>query len=212
MKLPDIPTASALVLLCLPVSAIAIDGRTGSLWNARVGARNMFADRIASNIGDIVTVVIEERAAISSKKESNVDKSSSVNDGITRFFYSPAVYPALTMGGELPALGWGANREFSGGGSITDQQRVDSHISVVVIDRLPNGVLVVEGLRRVVLANEINYAVLRGQIRPDDISPDNMVSSSRIADAEVEFVAEGSLTEAQREGWLNRIYDYLSPF
>jgi flagellar L-ring protein precursor FlgH len=67
-------------------------------------------------------------------------------------------------------------------------------------------------VRRTVLNNETNFVVLRGIIRPLDISADNTVLSSRIADAEVQLIAEGSLTEAQRKGWLNRAYDWVNPF
>lgn len=198
--------------LALVHTGSALDERTGSLWNTSGSARNMFADRKAQGIGDIVTIVVRERASISTSKETSTEKTNTVDDALSRFLFAASAYPALTNGGSLPGLNWQAQREFSGGGSFNDQQQVDSQLSVVVIDRLPNGVLVIEGMRRVVLSNEINFAVLRGQIRVDDIAFDNTISSSRIADAQVEFVAEGSLTEAQRQGWLNRFYDFVSPF
>ena len=81
-----------------------------------------------------------------------------------------------------------------------------------MIDRQPSGNLIIEGVRRMILNNETNYVILRGIIRPVDVGSDNTILSNRIADAEVQLIAEGSLTEAQRKGWLNRAYDWVNPF
>jgi flagellar L-ring protein precursor FlgH len=83
---------------------------------------------------------------------------------------------------------------------------------VQIIDTLPNGNLVVEGLREVAFTKERQFVSLRGIIRSYDIMPDNTVASSNIADARIEIVSEGTLTEAQRKGWLLRLNDKLNPF
>jgi len=164
----------------------------------------MYSDKIAAGVGDIVTVVVQERAEISASKSSSTNKSSSVADQIQRLIHASS--------GELPGLGWESANDFEGGGEISNSQSAQSRLSVVVVGRLPNGNLIIEGMRKVTMANEVNYAVLRGYIRPMDIRSDNSILSSQIADAEIEFVAEGSLTEAQRQGWLNRLYSFLNPF
>jgi flagellar L-ring protein precursor FlgH len=82
---------------------------------------------------------------------------------------------------------------------------------VTVTDVLPNGNLVIEGVRVVSFSGETQYVVLRGIVRRDDIARDNSVVSTNIADARVEFHSEGSLTDAQKRGWLARIYERLRP-
>ena len=86
-------------------------------------------------------------------------------------------------------------------------------MSVVVIDTLPNGVLVIEGARMVTFSGESYYAVLKGMVRKEDIGFGfkdglryrNIVSSQYIADAQIEFVSKGSLNDAQKESWYQRL-------
>lgn len=170
----------------------------------------MFADPKARNVGDIVTVVIQENASVSASKSAGTDKSSSVNSELLQLLYNSS--SLLRQDGELPAVRWQSNDSFSGGGSVSGQQSASTQLSAVVIDRQPNGNLIIEGVRRMILNNETNYVVLRGVIRPLDVGHDNTILSTRIADAEVQLIAEGSLTEAQRKGWLNRFYDKVNPF
>jgi len=70
---------------------------------------------------------------------------------------------------------------------------------------------VLEGVRVVTFSGETQYFVLRGIVRVDDIARDNSVISTNIADARVEFYAEGSLTEAQKRGWLAKVYEKVRP-
>lgn len=170
----------------------------------------MFTDRRAMAVGDIVTVVIQETSSISASKATSTDKSTSTQDQINRILYSSM--PIIEKDGELPGLDWSSSSSFSGGGSISDQQSAQTRLSAVVIDRQPNGNLVIEGIRKTVLNEEKNFVILRGLVRPTDIQSDNTVLSSRLADAEVEMIAEGSLTEAQRRGWLTRLHNWINPF
>lgn len=217
MRFLSIPIfATSLGLTILAAAVRPAEGNTGSVWRNKGGPAGMYSDRKAVGVGDIVTVIIQESASVSSSKSSTTQKSSSTEDALLKLLYSAAAFgekgPPLSKGGELPGLEWSSKRSFAGGGTLQDQSSVQSRLSVVVIDRLPNGNLVIEGMRSVAMANEKNYIVLRGQIRPSDILADNSVLSSRIADAKIEMIAEGSLTESQRQGWLNRLYSWLNPF
>jgi len=89
---------------------------------------------------------------------------------------------------------------------------VSSRAAVLVTDVLPNGNLVIEGVRVVTFSGETQYVVLRGLVRRDDIAPDNSIQSTNIADARVEFYADGSITDAQKRGWLSKVYEKLRPF
>lgn len=203
-----IQSSRTIAICCLVLSAPMSKGE--SLWTDKGMGARMFADRRAMAVGDIITVVIQETSRISASKATSTDKSTSTQDQINRLIYSSV--PIFEQNGELPGNDWSSSSSFSGGGSISDEQSAQTQLSAVVIDRQPNGNLVVEGIRRTVLNEEKNYVIIRGLIRPTDIRSDNTVLSSRIADAEVEMIAEGSLTEAQRRGWLTRLQNWLSPF
>jgi flagellar L-ring protein precursor FlgH len=182
-----------------------------SLWRNNGAGTRMFADPKARQVGDIVTVVIEENATVSASKSASTDKESSVNSQLSRLIYESSSF-LRSPDGELPGVKWSSNDTFSGGGSVSGQQSARTQLSAIVIDRQPNGNLIIEGVRRMILNNETNYVILRGIIRPVDVGSDNTILSNRIADAEVQLIAEGSLTEAQRKGWLNRAYDWVNPF
>jgi flagellar L-ring protein precursor FlgH len=101
---------------------------------------------------------------------------------------------------------------YDGGGDISNNQSLVSRAAVTVTDVLPNGNLVISGVRVVTFSGETQYVVLHGIVRRDDIANDNTVMSSNIADARVEFHSQGQLSDAQKRGWLAKFYEKLRPF
>ena len=81
-----------------------------------------------------------------------------------------------------------------------------------MVDVLPNGNFIVEGVRAVSFSGQRYYGKLRGIVRPYDISRSNTVLSSSIADAQIEYVSQGSLSTAEKEGWLTRTLNKINPF
>ena len=122
--------------------------------------------------------------------------------------------------GGLPGTQIETESSNQGGGSIANTQYLKGSVSVVVIDVLPNDVLVLEGARMVTFSGESYYAVLKGMVRVEDIGfgfkdglrYKNIVSSQYIADAQIEFVSKGSLNDAQKESWYQKIASVLNPF
>ena len=92
------------------------------------------------------------------------------------------------------------------------KQTITARSAVQVIDVLPNGNLVVEGTREISFSKERQFVSLHGIIRPYDIQPDNTVASSNVADAQIQVISEGELTDAQKKGWLLRLNDKINPF
>lgn len=201
---------TALASLLLAASAVA---STGSLWPTGTATeRAMTADRRASRTGDILTVVISETANATSALSKSSNRDSSLEDAISQFIFSKAASGLLTHNGELPASSATGKSSYSGGGQVNNSQSLSARAAVLVTDVLPNGNLVIEGTRLVTFAGETQYVVLHGLVRADDISGSNTILSTNVADARVEFVSEGSLTEAQKRGWLSKLYEKLRPF
>lgn len=198
-------SASSLAVL---LAALALPAFAGSLWPASgSGAAGMFADRKAANSGDILTVVVAESAVAQNSQSKKSERDSSVDDALTRFIYTGLA----THGGELPGTSGAGKSTYSGGGEISNSQSLTARAAVLVTDVLPNGNLVIEGVRVVTFSGETQYVVLHGLVRPDDVARDNTVLSSNIADARVEFYSEGSLTDAQKRGWFAKLYEKLRP-
>jgi flagellar L-ring protein precursor FlgH len=167
----------------------------------------MFADRKAAAKGDILTIIVAESAVAQSSQSKTSNRESSLQDAIARF-----IYPGLgTHNGHLPATSAKGSASYSGGGDISNTQSISARAAVLVTDVLPNGNLVIEGVRVVTFSGETQYVVLRGVVRSDDIARDNSVISTNIADARVEIHSEGALTDAQKRGWLAKVYEKLRP-
>lgn len=191
----------------------AISARADSLWTTPTNnEHSMFADRKATRSGDILTVVVSETAATQSSQSKKSSKDSSVDAGISQFLFPASVSGFGTKGGNLPATKFAAKSDFSGGGSVNNSQSLTARAAVLVTDVLPNGNLVIEGVRVITFSGETQYVVLHGLVRPDDITALNTIASSNIADVRIEFISEGSLTDAQKKGWLTKLYDKLRPY
>lgn len=172
----------------------------------------MFADHKAARTGDILTVLVSEVAATQSSQSKKSSKDSSIDAGVSQFLFPPAVSSLGTKGGALPGTKLAAKSDFSGGGQVNNSQSLTARAAVLVTDVLPNGNLVIEGVRVVIFSGETQYVVLHGLVRPDDVTSANTVVSSNIADVRIEFISEGSLTDAQKKGWLTKVYDKLRPY
>lgn len=203
---PSALTAIA-VLLCLLPRLSSAD----SLWRDEV-ARPMFGDKRAGAVGDLLTVIVQENNSASKDKNTKTTKSTGMDASIASFLYSPAASGLLTKGGQMPALKYSSKNEFDGGGAINNSERIIARIGVRVIDVLPNKNLVIEGTRETAFSGEQQTIVLRGVVRPADISPENSIYSYSIADATIKFVSKGTLSDSQRKGWFSKILDKVTPF
>jgi flagellar L-ring protein FlgH len=184
--------------------------RADSLWHDPA-APSLFADNKACGVGDIVTIVVQESSTASKNNNTTTSKKSSVNDAITAFLYSPAGSSFLTHGGQMPALNYSAESDFNGGGTIQNNEQIVANVSVRVVDVLPNKNMVIEGTRHTAFGNEQQDIVLRGVVRPEDLSANNTVFSYNVADATVKIINKGTVTDSQRKGWFMRLWDKVNP-
>jgi flagellar L-ring protein FlgH len=196
-------------LTCLSAAlTLALSVSAASLWTDGGSDRSMYADRKAARSGDIITIMVSESVAAQSSQSKKSTRDSSVSDAVQSF-----LYPSTGLHkGVLPSIQFGGKAAYDGGGDVSNNQSLTSRAAVLVTDVLPNGNLVIEGVRVVTFSGETQYVVLHGIVRPDDISSANVVQSSNIAEARVEFVSEGALTDAQKRGWLSKVYEKLRPF
>jgi flagellar L-ring protein precursor FlgH len=194
--------AIAAILLLAP--GLAAD----SLWPANA-SRGMLADRRASRTGDIVTIIVQESVASQNSQSSKADKSSKADNAITQFLFPLASSAAGTKKGAYPGTSFDGSNTFASSGAISNKATLTSRAAVLVTDVLPNGNLVLEGVRQVSMGGERQYMVLRGIVRPEDISSTNTVPSTSIANATLEVITDGTLTDTQKKGWLTRIYETL---
>jgi flagellar L-ring protein precursor FlgH len=191
-----------LLLLGVVLSALATaqtKGNPGSLFDPKV--RNPFTDNVARAVGDILTVIVDEKtiANFSASTQATKNDSNSVN---AQFFVGllDSLFRPVTTG---------ANSSVSGDGQTAQSSRMSATMSVLVKQVMPNGNLVVEGRRSLVTNKQTQTIVFSGIVRQTDIRPNNTVLSTDVAEAEVKMDGTGVISQRQRKGILTQIIDWL---
>ncbi|MDA8414033.1 MAG: flagellar basal body L-ring protein FlgH [Desulfobacteraceae bacterium] len=181
----------------------------GSLWQgSSVGLVDDFKARTR---GDILTVVISETASASKEATTGTSRASSAAAGIPNLMGLETAGISKWM--DLSKLvNASASTKFDGSGSTTRKENLNATITARVIDVLANGNLLIEGRRNVLVNNEDQIIVLTGTVRPRDITPDNLVNSTLIADARIAYSGKGIISDRQQPGWLMGIMDKVWPF
>ena len=202
-------SSAAFVAVLASASPTWASPENGSLWVCAANSeRGMFADKVATRIGDLLTIEVSESSTLASKVKLSTSKESTIKNDFSRLFFANV----LRSHGNAPSTDLTtANNSHEGTGTLDNSHSIKAEISVQVVDVLPNGNLVLEGTRVVTYAGETYYMLTQGICRPEDVSTSNTISSSQIADARIEVVAEGSLNEAEREGWGERLANKVSP-
>jgi len=188
----------------LLVATAAVSGQ--SLWTTDRPLPSLFADTTARQVGDVLTIAVNERQTVKNKEETELKKGSDLNAAITNFNVMPGAF------GTLPAASGIADRNFKGEAKYDKEGAFATRISVLVIDVQPNGNLVVEGRRRIVIDGETKTIRITGIVRPFDIPSNNTVSSDAVANASIAYEAEGTLNRATNRGWLGDLLDFAWPF
>lgn len=162
----------------------------------------LFADQRARRPGDIITIVLTEKTNASKKATTKTKKDSSMD------IETPEIWggPVMKRGLDILAATANAEREFTGEGDTTQSNSLTGRVSVTVIDVLPNGNLVVRGEKLLTLNQGSERVQVSGVVRPADVSPDNTVLSTQVADAQIVYTGEGALAEANSPGWLARFF------
>lgn len=177
----------------------------GAIYNSG-GSRPLFEDRRARYIGDIITINIVENTTASKNSETKASRDSSVDASVPTIIGLP--FKTL-QGTTLAASNKSA---FDGSGSNTSANAFRSTITCTVIEVLPNGNLLVSGEKAIGLKEGEEFVRFSGVVNPATISSTNTVQSTQVADARLEFKANGFVDTAQVMGWLGRFFLSVLPF
>jgi len=160
----------------------------------------LFEDIKARRVGDILTIVLNERTNAEKKADTTVDKSSASGIGVPKLF-----------GQTVPELenSVSANHAFEAEGDSKQSNKLEGSIAVTVAQVLANGNLVVQGEKWITINHGEEFIRIRGIVRPMDIGPENTISSTKVADAQILYSGKGSLARANKPGWLTEFF--LSP-
>jgi flagellar L-ring protein precursor FlgH len=171
------------------------------LAQAAVPAPSMYSDRVARQVGDILTVQIVENTVASAVANTNT-KEEYAADVAAGGTGALDFIPLLSGNGSTKS-------EHKGDGRTTRQGRISGVVTAKIVEVFPNGNLRIEAQKSIIINGERQMTILTGVIRPEDLSTSNAVSSDLIADAQITFKGKGVLANAERPGIFARIFDWI---
>lgn len=189
--------------------------KNGSLYQA--GAMTLFNDSRAHRIGDIITVSLSESMSANKKDEAKYDKSNSQDYGVTTPFSVTTpnnlvgqAVNGLTSPLQGLSVGYGSEGSFSGKSNVKQNSTVKGSIAVTVVEVISNGNLVVRGEKWITVHDGDEVVQFAGIIRPEDIQPDNTISSVKVADVRLVYKDVGMTGDTARAGagtqWLSKYW------
>jgi flagellar L-ring protein precursor FlgH len=197
----------------LPTATHAIPAATaGAIYSP--ASKNLYQDSRARNIGDIVMVKIVETSSGDKTVETTTSRESTLTGGISSLFGYEKLF-AGKNGAHTPSptsMSATLAKDFTGTGETNRESTVTATISARVVDKSMDGNLLIQGYREIRVNNETQHIILSGIVRPEDISTDNSVLSSYIADARIEYGGTGTLSNKQQPGWFANLVDVVWPF
>jgi len=190
----------------------------GSLWEER--SSDFYMDTKARKVNDILTIKIDEISNASQQVSTKTSRDTNILASITKFLGSPLNFGLKNFWGKddtgedipfQPEITSSAKSSHSGSGKISGSGKLNASISAKVLEVMPNGNLIIEGRKEVTIDKEKRFIILSGIVRPEDIEFDNTVSSSKVADARIEYTGSGVISDKQSPGIFHRVFDWLYP-
>ena len=180
---------------------VETNNRSGTIFNATRG--NLFSmESRAQMVGDIITVQFAESFQATKSQNAATAKSNDSSISLPTALGTPEL--STKLGSSL------ANT-FSGSGSSAQSNSLNGQVSVHVVRVFQNGNLEILGQKKLTLNNGDEYIRVHGIVRPKDINEKNIVSSYRIANANIQYIGAGDIAASGKKGWYSKILDTINP-
>jgi len=186
-----------------------LPNEANALW--RSGSRAFFKDQRASQVGDIVTVLVSMNDNANLKNVTTTTRTSGETMGAAQFFGLQTLLPA-SIADPSKMLNVNSGNNNSGSGQIQRNEAVTLRLAGVVTQVLPNGNLAVAARQEFMVNGELRELRVTGVIRPQDIASDNTVLHDRMAEARIAYGGRGNLTDQQKARWGQQMMDIMMPF
>jgi len=182
--------------------ASLIQPPNGSIYKPATN-RFLFEDQRARRVGDILTVVLEEKTNADKKASTATKKNSSMKTPVAKLFGRGLTF----HGRDVLSSELSSKSDFSGEGGSSQSNSLKGNVTVTVAAVLPNGFLKVRGEKIINLNQGSEVVRIRGIVRPQDISSANTIESQQIANAEITYKGKGMVADSNDAGWLTRFFN-----
>lgn len=187
------------------VAAPVAPPANGSIFQASMGYTPLTSGARAQTVGDIITIVLVERTQATKSNSADTSRTGSI--GLT----PPSTGP-LSKLFSATDIGASGDQGFAGKGNATQSNALTGEITVTIAAVYPNGTMLVKGEKALTLNRGDEFIQISGLVRQADITPDNRIASTRVADAKIIYTGKGEIARASRQGWLQRFFSMISPF
>jgi flagellar L-ring protein precursor FlgH len=206
--------SQAMTPVSLPMAAPPTERyAANSLW--RDGARTFFNDQRASRVGDILTVKIDISDKAELQNSTQRSRTGSSETSITNFLGFESKLGSLPLPNAAttdPLFAGEGSTTSQGQGAVNREEKIELTVAAIVVQILPNGNLVIDGSQEVKINHELRELHVSGIIRPEDISSDNQIRHSQIAEARISYGGRGTISTVQRPGIGQRVVDAIAPW
>lgn len=165
---------------------------------------------------DIVTIIIDEVSSQESSQTLETEKESSTSANIQTVADLVSLLELrLQENGridDLDLIEFDAQREFEGEGEYEREDRFSARIAAEILEVKPNGTVVLEARKRIEKDDEIQTILIAGKVRTEDITLQNTVLSSQLADLTLSVQNEGEVRDAAKKGFLTKLFDTIFAF
>ena len=163
---------------------------------------------------DLITVIVREDSRAESEAEAETEKSAFLRAALTQFIRlrSDTIGLENAIGGEIPRIDLSGSGGWEGEGEFERSDRFQARITAEVVDVKPNGNLVLAARKHITHDREEQVFLLTGTCRADDVTADNSVLSTQLADLDLRKFTDGQIADAVKKGLLPRLYDKINPF
>jgi len=170
-------------------------------------------------IHDIITVVVILEAEASTDEQTQTEKKNDKNNFEVKQYLKLSKSKASLLGVDLQGrrpedlgVDMTGDKKFTGTGTADRTDTLNTQLAAEVIDKKPNGNLVIEAKQTFTKQREKTTITFSGVVRPQDVAPDNTVFSYNVADADIRYDSTGPITDSSKRGWLAKIFDKVWPF
>jgi len=215
-----------MLIMCLAFIFVAQIVSADSLWQTQaIGGGSMFVDKPAPTLkeNDLIFVVIDEETNAQTDADTEASVDDSVEGSISSWFSveewtglfdfltgnNSSVHTSQNTAADLPSWGMEVGNDFKGEGETVRNNSVTARIAARVITVKPNGTFLLEGQRHVQVNGETTILTIRGTARNEDVSNDNVILSSQLADLSLVVDGKGIIKNVNRQGIASWLMNFL---
>jgi flagellar L-ring protein FlgH len=176
----------------------------GSIFQASDGYAPLTSGLRAARVGDVLTIQLVERTQAAKTTGATTGRDGNIA------LLPPTTGPLSFFNATDASLG--GSQSFKGNGQAVQSNSLFGEISVTIAEVYPNGTMLVRGEKWTNINRGDEFIRISGIVRAVDITPDNRIASTRLADARISYSGKGEIARASRQGWLQRFFSAVSPF